>query len=463
MAFSSSGTRTSPSALLRTLLARADFVPPYELFAEVLGALGGRQAALARLGPEAVDPLDEFLSLALAYERMHGPSLQGFLHWLASGETVVKRDLEQRGRNEVRILTVHGAKGLQAPIVFLPDTMQVPDQPLRLLWSEAGLPLWRAHEGCLAPALDKALAEAKRRREAEYRRLLYVALTRAEDRLYVCGWRTRQKPGEGCWYDLVERGMAGVAGAEPVEMDLTAVSGADGWRGAGWRLVTAQRAAPDREERLGEPAASRAVLPAWAVTPPRPEPVPPRPLAPSQPSRSDPAARSPLGTETGAGLLRGRLVHRMLQSLPELAPEAREAAARRFLALPVHGLSATAQAALVAETLAVLQHADFAPLFAPGSAAEVPVVALLGGRALAGQIDRLVVTADAVMIVDYKTLRPPPADEAAVPAAYLDQLAAYRAALAAIYPSRPVRCALLWTEGPRLMPVSTALLDRHAP
>jgi ATP-dependent helicase/nuclease subunit A len=149
--------------------------------------------------------------------------------------------------------------------------------------------------------------------------------------------------------------------------------------------------------------------------------------------------------------------------LPELAPAARADAARRFLALPVHGLDAGQQEALLAETLAVLDHPDFTPLFAPGSAAEVPVVGLLGDRALAGQIDRLVVTDDAVLIVDYKTLRPPPLDEADTPAAYLDQLAAYRAAVTAIYPGRDVRCALLWTEGPRLMPVSAARLDAHLP
>jgi ATP-dependent helicase/nuclease subunit A len=204
-------------------------------------------------------------------------------------------------------------------------------------------------------------------------------------------------------------------------------------------------------------------LPDWAFVPPKLEPSPPRPLAPSRPVTQDPAARSPLGAEAGEGLLRGRLVHRLLQSLPQLAPEARAAAARRFLALPAHGLAPERQAELAAETLAVLDHAEFAPLFAPGSEAEVPVVALIAGKALAGQIDRLVVTADAVMIVDYKTLRPPPKDEAAVPGAYLEQLAAYRAAIAAIYPGRAVRCALLWTEGPRLMPVSAALLDRHAP
>jgi ATP-dependent helicase/nuclease subunit A len=162
-------------------------------------------------------------------------------------------------------------------------------------------------------------------------------------------------------------------------------------------------------------------------------------------------------------VLRGRLVHRLLQSLPDLAPADRLAAGRRFLALPGHGLGEPQQETLLAETLAVLDHPDFAPLFAPGSRAEVPVVGLIGGRSLAGQIDRLVVTADAVLIVDYKTLRPPPLDEAQVPPAYLDQLAAYRAALAAIYPGRAVRCALLWTEGPRLLPISDAALAPHAP
>jgi ATP-dependent helicase/nuclease subunit A len=453
----------APAALLGTLLARADFAPPYELFAEVLGARGARKAALARMGAEAADPLDEFLSLALAYERIHGPSLQGFLHWLARGETEVKRDLDQRGRNEIRVLTVHGAKGLQAPIVFLPDTLQTPQEPFRLLWTETGLPLWRAHQGCSAPALEAARTLARQRREAEYRRLLYVALTRAEDRLYICGWHTRQRPNAGCWYHLVTAGLAAAPGAVPIEIDLREVVGSHGWAGPGWRLSTPQRSAPDSRERLPEGLGPFAALPPWASSPPPPEPTPPRPLAPSRPSRQDPAARSPLGEAPGAGLLRGRLVHRLLQSLPELPPGARRAAAERFLALPVHELDPAMQQALLAETLAVLDHPEFRPLFAPDSQAEVPVVALLGGRALTGQIDRLVVGERVVMIVDYKTLRPPPLDEAQVPPAYLEQLAAYRAAIAAVYPGRTVRCALLWTEGPRLMPLSDALLDRYAP
>ena len=448
---------------LAELLARADFAPPYELFAEVLGARRGRCAILARLGPEAADPLDEFLSMALAYERTHGPSLQGFLHWLATGEAEVKRDLDQRGRDEVRILTVHGAKGLQAPIVFLPDTLQVPTQSPRVLWTVDGLPLWRAHKGCAAPLAEQALAEALRRRDEEHRRLLYVALTRAEDRLYICGWRTK-KQADGCWYHLVTQGIATATGAQAVDVDLTGVAGKDGWSGRGWRLENPQQAAPERlSDRAAAAADLATILPVWAQNAPRTEPTPPRPLAPSRPRQADPAARSPLGAEDGAGLLRGRLVHRLLQSLPDLAPAARPAAARRFLALPVHGLSIRAQEMLAAETLAVLDHPDFAALFAPGSQAEVPVVGLLGDRALSGQIDRLVVTDEAVLIVDYKTLRPPPLDEADVPAAYLDQLATYRAAIATVYPGREVRCALLWTEGPRLMPISAARLTRHAP
>jgi ATP-dependent helicase/nuclease subunit A len=151
--------------------------------------------------------------------------------------------------------------------------------------------------------------------------------------------------------------------------------------------------------------------------------------------------------------LRGRLVHRLLQSLPSVGPLWRSAAAQRFLALPVHGLGAADQQAILDETMAVLNHPEFAALFGPGSVAEVPVVGLIGGRALSGQIDRLVVDGSSVLIVDYKTIRPVPVDLAAVPPLYFEQLAAYRAAIAAVFPDKEVRCALLWTDGPLLMPV----------
>jgi ATP-dependent helicase/nuclease subunit A len=442
----------SAAGELSALLARADFHPPYELYAELLGARGGRRAMLRRLGPDAADPIDEFLAAALAFERIHGASLQGFLAWIAAGDAEVKRDLDQRGRDEVRIMTVHGAKGLQAPIVILPDTRQTPSRLPSLLWTPEGLPLWCGRDGA-APAYDAAKGVAAARRDAEYRRLLYVALTRAEDRLYVCGWETRRAPRDGNWYELVHDGIAVLAEAEPVEIDL-----AGGERGMGLRLGSPQTAEPRREASARSEVPPETEEPSWLKTPPAPEPTPPRPLAPSRPVLPDPAVRSPLSVDGTDRFLRGRLVHRLLQTLPELAEEAREEAARRYLGLAVHGLDEAGRPAILAETMGVLAHPDFAPLFGPDSRAEVPVVAVIGGRAISGQIDRLLVRPDRVLILDYKTVRPAPRDPDSVPRAYLQQLAAYVAAMAAIYPGRPVEAAILWTDGPALMAIPPALL-----
>jgi ATP-dependent helicase/nuclease subunit A len=190
-----------------------------------------------------------------------------------------------------------------------------------------------------------------------------------------------------------------------------------------------------------------------------PEPAPPRPLAPSRPAVPEPPARSPLAEAGGDRFRRGRLVHRLLQTLPELAPAARAAAGRRYLGFRVHGLPVAEQESILAETLAVLERPDFAAVFGPRSRAEVPIVAVMDDHAITGQIDRIVVLKDRLLIVDYKTLRPPPAGPASVPPAYLRQLAVYRAALKAVYPRHAIEAAILWTDGPILMPIPPALLD----
>jgi ATP-dependent helicase/nuclease subunit A len=449
---------TRAAMLLSELLARADFVPPYELFAEVLGARGGRKAMLGRLGTESGDALDEFLALALRYERSNVPSLQGFLHWLRSGEIELKRELEQRGRDEVRIMTVHGAKGLQAPIVILPDTTSVAQLPVPLRWTDDGLLLWCPNKDCDAPLARTARAGAERQRDREYRRLLYVAMTRAEDRLYVVGCANGRSEPESCWYQLARRALVPVA--TPLSFDK-----GEGWSGEMLRLENPQTARA-KTDAVAPLLAVPTELPFWARERPRPEPVPSRPLAPSQPGWAEPAARSPLepgGARAADGVKRGLLVHRLLQALPELPRAARGEACRRYLARPAHLLDAEEQAAIAQETLAVLDDPGFAPLFGPGSLAEVPIVGLVGEHAVAGQIDRLVVLPGEVLIVDYKTLRPPPAREADIPEAYLRQLALYAGAVARIWPDRPVRAALLWTDGPRLMGVSHALLTGWIP
>ncbi|MBP5858694.1 double-strand break repair helicase AddA [Marivibrio halodurans] len=482
-------------------LADADRRPPFELYHDVLtrpapapvGPEGetvpGRRAMIARLGTEAEDPLDEFLSLALGHERSGPASLQGFLAWFARGKAEIKRDLETGQRDEVRILTVHGAKGLEAPIVVLPDSVSKPrgGQGPALRWmtvpprpgARAGaydaesrvLPLWTPkaryqEEHAADLKLDEDAARAQ-----EYRRLLYVAMTRAADRLIVCGHHGATAPAEDCWYRLVQAGLERLADESILTREENWTVAADSpvaWSGE--RLILER---PQREEVAAPEAAdaARAVaaVPDWIDAPPPAEPSPPRPLAPSRPRDADPPVRSPRGSTANAvGFLsvrRGRLVHRLLQTLPDLPAGTRAEACRRFLARPSHGLSEAEVDALTAEVMGVIDAPDLAPLFAPGSRAEAPLVGLgpidaEGGRAVVtGQVDRLAVTPAGIFVADYKTLRPPPVDPADAPIAYLRQMAHYRALLREIYPGRPIACALVWTDGPRLALLPDGLLD----
>ena len=389
------------------------------------------------------------------------------MHWLEAGAQVVKRDMEH-GRDAVRVMTVHGAKGLQAPVVFLPDTLQTPKAKDGVFWLEeaGGIALWPLRKGYDGTIARAARAQAQAIQDQEYRRLLYVAMTRAEDRLYVCGWNMKTAAPADCWYELVKGALAEVG--DSVQFDFTAPTRAGGWTGAGWRLSCPQTAAPDKVDfATPRPPAKQRPIPPWARRNPGPEPTPPRPLAPSRSEGAEPAVRSPLGPDEGKGYHRGRLIHRLMQSLPDLPPARRPAAARRFLAWPLHGLSRDARAEIESTTLAVLEDVAFAPLFGPESRAEVPIIGVIrskgAARVISGQVDRLVVTREAVLIVDYKTHRPAPETEAQVPTLYLRQMAAYRAVLAGIYGTRRIDCALLWTDGPRLMQLGGALLDTHAP
>ncbi len=442
---------------LAELLGLADRLPPHELFAHVLATRGGRLKLVRRLGWEAEDAIDEFMALTLAYERAHPPSLQGFLHWLESGSVEVKRDLDQGGHDAVRIMTVHGAKGLQAPIVFLPDTLQTPKQSPNLLWLGDGATealAWLPRSELADPACMAAREAAQAARDQEYRRLLYVAMTRAEDRLYVCGWETRRAAPEHCWYDLIGAALR----AQGVAEDDAFLAKQGETEASVLRLRCRQDvavAAPPAAPVILTPAA----WPDWIGRTAPDEPSPPRPLVPSRPEAEEPPVRSPLGPDDGHRFRRGVLIHRLLQTLPELPHGQRAAAAARYLARSGFGLAVAAQAELAAEVARVLEHPEFAPIFGPGSQAEVPVVGMVGERVVSGQVDRLLVTKAEVLVIDFKTNRPPPRDTADVPPVYLRQMAAYRAALACIYPGRAIRCALLWTDAPRLMPLEAARLD----
>ncbi|MEQ8735919.1 MAG: double-strand break repair helicase AddA [Rhodospirillaceae bacterium] len=449
------------------ILAQTDFLGPFALFAHVLTAHDGRRKLLSRLGMDADDPIDEFLAQALEYERRHAPSLEGFLHWLEHGRLEVKRDLEQANRDAVRIMTVHGAKGLQAPIVFMPDTLQTPTQGDPLLWTTdaAGKPLmlWAPSAASRDSLTSAAKAEADASRDREYRRLLYVAMTRAEDRLYVCGWNTSRSASSACWYALIESALKPIAEeiADPVlaQTGLGSVKASDTGGVTVLRLSDPQTAEPNNQGAPADTSPEIPEIPEFAEEPARREPAPPQPLAPSRPTHDEPTVTPPLAQNATQRFQRGLLIHRLLQSLPDLPADRRRAASQTFLSRPVWSLESDTVEAITNETLAVINHPDFAAVFGTGSKAEVPVTGLLNGHVLSGQVDRLVVSEREIIIVDYKTNRPPPQTTEGVDPAYRFQMAAYRAALSEIYPSKTIRCVLLWTDGPFITELPEAMLD----
>ncbi|GEB38469.1 double-strand break repair helicase AddA [Gluconacetobacter liquefaciens] len=462
--------------MLETLFRQVDYASPYGLLSTALGTLGGRARLLARLGPEAAEPVDELLSAALRYESLHPASLQGFLHWLRASQETVKREPDAAA-DMVRVMTAHGAKGLQARLVILPDTVGAAKYDGGIVWGRddvSGLevPVWvpRAEMGVdVTGALQRTIREAA---AEEYHRLLYVALTRASDRLVVCGWQQKRTVAEDCWYSLCRQGFE-QAGAEERPFDL-------GWEGT--RLVLeAPAAVPSTEKRAARAEAVPAALPdwmgsapGWKATPPPVEAALMRPLVPSRPDDAplgpQPAVRSPLAIAQARrpaareqALRRGEIVHALLQYLPDHPPARRREVALAWLARPGNGLDPAEQARIAGQVLAVMDEPALAPLFGPGSRAEQPVAGVAGGSVIVGQVDRMVVCPDAVLLCDFKTNRLPPKDVESTSVLYLRQMASYRALMAALYPDRPVRCTLVWTEEVRIMPLPDSLLLRHAP
>jgi len=463
----------------------ADFRPPFEFYAELLdGSEGGRAKLIARLGPEAADAIDEFMNLALRYDEAEPPSLQGFLDLLGQSRREIKRDLEHGG-NQVRVMTVHGAKGLEAPVVFLPDTCSTDTGAARggiveltdaISRAGGAKPVvWPATKGSLrVAAIADARNQAKSADAEERNRLLYVALTRARDRLYVCGYDGKKARPADCWYELTRAGLADRLVELRDEEGRTIL-----------RIAAPQQVPPTA--RKSEPGLDAAPepLPDWARRRAPREPALAIPIAPSRLAPLDidtdgepveppaaPATRSARSAGSGAiggenRFLRGTLTHALLQYLPTCPAHGWSRAAQSFLEIRGHALPARVRASIIKETLAVLQAPNFAAVFGPRSRAEVAIVAEIpppdgAGTPLriAGQIDRLVETDGEILIVDYKTNRPPPRDLGEVPPAYIHQLAAYRMAVQRIFGAAKIRAALLWTDGPQLMEISEGILER---
>ena len=443
-------------AVLNDLRAQADYLRPYDLIERILTRHDGRRKLLARLGTEAEDGVDALLSQAMAYERRAVDSLTGFLVWMETDDLEIKRQLDSAG-DRIRVMTVHGAKGLESPVVILPDTgkrnITVRDQ----IAISHGTPLWRTGAGDMPSVMTQANDAAKSAERAERDRLLYVAMTRAEKWLIVAAAGDLGQQGD-TWYDMIEAGLQRTGAQEHIFDSGPGLRLEHGdWAGSGSDLQEAPRVAAP-----ALPGFFRVPAPVVADRP--------KTLSPSTDLGGAKALPDERGLDEDAAKRRGRLIHRLLEYLPH-APQADwPLVAARLLSTGPDAATADEHALLLAEAEKVLTKPSLAAVFAPETLTEVSITATLGtlqNRRIHGTIDRLIIAPHRVLAVDYKTNAAVPDRPETCPAGLLRQMGAYAHALAEIYPDRQIETALLWTRTATLMQlphdlVTGALCDTPA-
>ncbi|MFT0891431.1 double-strand break repair helicase AddA [Pseudochelatococcus sp. G4_1912] len=457
---------------------------PFGFYATLLGPLGGRRALVARLGAEAGDAIDSFLALALDYERRLAPSLTGFLNAFEGATRDIKRDMDD-ARNEVRVMTVHGAKGLEAPVVILADGGEKPDGSHDPLLIEVAvevegetikIPVWSPSSKADPTPVAEARALLREKAAEENNRLLYVALTRAKNRLIVASGINKEPPGaddsianarpsDDCWSGMVINGLE-QAVSEPTGTKgrLVCVDDGDGREVLRWFTPEKSPAMP------AVPSSSIAPVfeaPVWLMQPARTEAESAPPLRPSSAlSAADQPHRPADAPIIASARLRGQLVHALIERLPAFAPEARVLAANGFVAARAGRLPVQDQRQIIEAAIGVLSAPALQDLFGPQSQAEVAVagnVILGDGTTLpiSGRIDRLAIAGDEVHIADFKSGTPSNAQQltGTVQQAHVAQLALYYALLRQIMPEKRIRTFLIYTVGPTVIEVPAAELE----
>ena len=412
--------------VLKHMLSKADTMPPFELYSYVLDVLHMRERFLKRIGNETNEMLDEFLNLALSFEQNHSVSLEGFLSFLKNDDIEIKRDLDNSEINAVRIMTIHGSKGLQSNIVFLPDAYSKISKAPKLIWNKK-IPIWIPYADLRTQLCKNILEKIAKDETDEYNRLLYVALTRAQDRLYICGFETGREPPQNNWYDMITDALP--------QFNLT----------EGAILKSDQTEPVEKEKNKTNKDVNVFEMPEWFKVNAPTEPTPSRPLSPSKLTQPEPTADSPITPEQEKAMIRGTFIHKLLQFLPDIPPVARHAFIEKLTPKDIQPPF---------ELLELLNKNELKDLFGENSLAEVPIVGTTSdGKAISGQIDRLVVKGNEVFIIDYKTNRYPPKTPKDIPLAYIEQMNAYKDLLKNIFNGKEIKCFLLWTTTLTLMEI----------
>lgn len=421
---------------LKDLLTRTDFNMPFELYSYILEVKNGRKSLANRLGNEIHDPVDEFLRFAITFEKTHNPTLQGFLSWIKSGNAEIKRDLEQSS-NQVRIMTVHGSKGLQAPIIFLPDTTSIPLNNNTIFWdnnTNPSLPLWVSSSKYKNSLCKELKINLNNLEYSEYLRLLYVALTRAEDELYITGYSNKKNISENSWYKIAEKSLEKIA--EKKDNGTLELY----YQGNQNKLETITNNIPDEKKNLN--------LPGYLQNKAPQEQKPPRPLAPSNIEQNNPAPNSLLAEQS---MLRGKIIHSLLQFLPQIEKSKHKNAINNYLNKYKKQLPEDTLNNIHSNINKILENNNFSSVFSKHSIAEVPVTGIVDNSVVSGQIDRLAINDNEVMIIDYKTNRIAPTSKDKIPSAYISQMNLYRKLVEQIFPKKKISAAIIWTENGTLM------------
>ncbi len=420
---------------LKTLLNMVGYVRPFELFNYILVQMNGRKNFIARMGTEVEDILDEFLNLTIIFEQQHTPCLQTFITWIVQDEVVVQKEMEQGEDDTVKIMTVHGSKGLQSPIVILADTTRIKNKIFK------NEPLWDDDLVYFPLSASKYNETCKQIKNKdfekdlqEYHRLLYVALTRAEDRLYIAGYTKDQSANDESWYKLLENSI--VSNIELPKQDQRIIY-----------EVKQENIFTEESLQIPDP------LPSFdynsLLTPAPIENPLAKPLAPSRDDSDETEISSSPLSDNGTFYRRGIVIHKLLQYIFEVDESKRYDVANAFLSKQLPDFSSTKINSIAHEVINLCQ--KYREIFTSNSMAEVPIIGELNGRIVSAKIDRLVVCDKKVIIVDYKTNRPAAKTINDVPALYIKQLSTYKALIKNIYPTKDVETYILWTNTCHMM------------
>ncbi len=450
-------------APLHAILAQSDFVGIYQFLENVLsGELAGRAKLTGRLGKEALVPIEELLNKALEFEQSEGGTLQAFLAWFEQGDIEIKREGDTAD-DAVRVMTVHGAKGLQAPIVILADIAADPrKKPDRSVTTDkpfgVPMPLLPVNKQMRIGRLDSIVSEQEAKEQAEHLRLLYVAITRAEERLVLTGsMRSPQAPGYS-WYPVAEAAMARVGAQWHGDPDWGV--GGSAMRVMGSLGLASEYKPKDAIKQRPTKNVEKS-LPLWLTRNPADEVLPPRPLSPTRVD-DDQFGEAPVSASMRLAGIRGKLMHSLLERMVGAEPERLLSNAKRWLERNNTEPKIDNQA-ILNDVTKVLHNAQYADLFGPNAKSEVPIAAVVGAHVISGRIDRLIVEMDCIRVIDFKTGYKIPKAAGEVPVPQIRQMAYYVAALQTIFGPKRIEASLLFTSGPKLIQLPEALLNAYKP